>query len=428
MPYRKPVLKRKPKNSDNAFFSKIRGNIAQFIEEKSYDFYELEPIEVKEVLLDLENWEGPRDRDGNPDLRYYGAIKGSWIWFKKGQFLPVGDGWVIPLDPHIKSYPVRGESVVGVNYLGRTYYTTIINYWNNPNNSILTGLSDVGIKPKQAPPDIYMKPELGKPIQAEPGDLVIQGRYNNSINIGSQDMVGSSIKLVAGHSSDGTYDLKKDAASIYIQEKGGVSVKNPNSAMGENIVQGSKIVLDADYIVINAKKQLKLQGANLVEVVGKNTEVKHNAGGKIVTGETDKPIDEIREKTKKKLNDEAKKKLNEFKQTLKQTIGVQVQDFTNMLATLDTLQDKAKDAIEDTEKVVDKMRNTSFTLNAPKFTKVQDKVNKLQKDLAETPDILPNGSPNPKKFKLVADLINVFRSFSTLDFINEDIVTIEKKK
>ena len=31
MPYRKPVLKRKPKNSDNAFFSKIKGNIAGLI-------------------------------------------------------------------------------------------------------------------------------------------------------------------------------------------------------------------------------------------------------------------------------------------------------------------------------------------------------------------------------------------------------------
>tara|TARA_B100000287_G_scaffold276509_1_gene260478 strand:- start:437 stop:1717 length:1281 start_codon:yes stop_codon:yes gene_type:complete len=426
MPY-KINLSKKSTNTDNAFFNKIKGNVTQVIKERQYDFYELEPVEVKEVLLDLENWTGPF-KDEKPDLRYYGAIKGSWIINKEQQFLPIGDGWILPLDPNIKTYPVRGESVVCVNYLKRTYYTTILNFKNNPNNNIISGLSEYGIRDTEAPPDVYMKNDFNKPIQAEPGDLVIQGRYNNSINIGSQDMVGSSIKLVAGHSNDGTYDLKKDAASIYIQDKGGVTVKNPNSAMGENIVQGSKIVLDADYIVINAKKQLKLQGANLVEVVGGNTEVKHNAGGKIVTGETDKPIDEIREKTKKKFNDESKKKLNELKQTLKQTIGIQVQDFTNMLATLDSLQDKAKDAIEDTEKLVDKMRNTSFTLNAPKFTKVQDKVNKLQKDLAETPDLLPNGAPNPKKFKLVADLVNVFRSFSTLDFINEDIVTIEKKK
>ena len=241
-------------------------------------------------------------------------------------------------------------------------------------------------------------------------------------------MVGSSIKLVAGHSGDRTYDLKKDAASIYIQEKGGVKVKNPNNAMGENIVQGSKIILDADEIVINAKKGVKLQSGNLVEVVGKLVELKHNSGGQIVTGETEKPIDEVREKAKKKFNDEVKKKLDEVKKSVKQTIGMPLKEFTDMLENLNNLQDKAKDAMDDAEKLVDKMRNTSFTFNAPKFTKVQNDINKLQKDLAGTPDLLPNGAPNPKKIKLVADIVNVFRSFSTLDFINEDIVTIEKKK
>ena len=377
MSYKKS-LSRKSTNTDGALLNKIKGSVTQIIKERQYDFYELEPVEVKEVLLDTETWLGPRDSDGKPDLRYYGAIKGSWIINKEQSFLPMGDGWVLPLDPHIKSYPVRGESVICVNYLNRTYYTTIINYWNNPNNSVLAGLSEYGIRGTEAPPDIYMKPEFNKPIQAEPGDLVIQGRYNNSINIGSQDMVGSSIKLVAGHSGDRTYDLKKDAASIYIQEKGGVKVKNPNNAMGENIVQGSKIILDADEIVINAKKGVKLQSGNLVEVVGKLVELKHNSGGQIVTGETEKPIDEVREKAKKKFNDEVKKKLDEVKKSVKQTIGMPLKEFTDMLENLNNLQDKAKDAMDDAEKLVDKMRNTSFTFNAPKFTKVQNDVNKLQ--------------------------------------------------
>ena len=36
--------------------------------------------------------------------------------------------------------------------------------------------------------------------------------------------------------------------------------------MGENIVQGSKIVLDADYIVINAKKQLKFRSVRMTSL------------------------------------------------------------------------------------------------------------------------------------------------------------------
>ena len=87
-----------------------------------------------------------------------------------------------------------------------------------------------------------------------------------------------------------------------------------------------------------------------------------------------------------------------------------------------------KSLYKDIEKKIKQIRQVSFTFDAQEFTKVQDKVNKLQKDLAETPDLLPNGAPNPKKFKLVADLITVFRSFATLDFMNKDIVTIKKKE
>ena len=62
-------------------------------------------------------------------------------------------------------------------------------------------------------------------------------------------------------------------------------------------------------------------------------------------------------------------------------------------------------------------------MNGQKFTKLQDKVNRLQKDLAETP---PN---DPVRIaRLSVELLDVFRSFATLDFLNKDIVTIEQKK
>ena len=39
---------------------------------------------------------------------------------------------------HIKNYRVVGEVVVCTNFLGRTYYTNILNWSNNPNNNIQT--------------------------------------------------------------------------------------------------------------------------------------------------------------------------------------------------------------------------------------------------------------------------------------------------
>ena len=303
MPYIKKVNDIALGNS-NTFFNKIKSEIVNLIKASETEFYELELFSVQDILLDTEVLP-------NNDYKYYGAIKGYWINDENKKILPKGEVWVLPLDPTIKRYPLKGENVVCVNYLGRTYYTNILNHKNNPNNNIMTGLVSKGVI-GEAPPMVSTDPVYSKPIQVEPGDTIIQGRFNNSINIGSQDMVGSSIKLVAGHSDDKTYDLEKDSASIYIQDGGSVKVKNPNSKMGSNIVTGKKIILDADYIVINAKKQLKLQGGDLVEVIGGNTEIKHNAGGQIATGETEKAIDELRERVKKKLVDEFEEKKKEF--------------------------------------------------------------------------------------------------------------------
>jgi len=274
-----------------------------------------------------------------------------------------------------------------------------------------------------ASPTISTVPTFNKPVVANPGDIVIQGRFNNSINIGSQDMVGSSIKLVAHGSwtdrGNPTYDLEKDAASIYIQDGGNVKVKNPNSKLGSNIVTGRKIVLDADYIVINAKKQLKLQGADLVEVVGGNTEIKHNKGGKIFTGETEKAIDELRENFSRKLVDEFEKTKEEFLEASVKTREA----FNKGIQDLKDLDDKISNAYQDIEKKVEMLRNTSFTLNAAEFTKLNEKVVKLTKRLAETPPNDPVGIA-----LVVKDLVEVLRSYATLDFINKDIVTIEQKK
>ena len=395
----------------NSFFNKIKGEITALIQANKMEFYELELFNVTNVLL--KESELP-----NKNYKYYGAIQGYWVNDDTKKTLPKGEVWVLPLDPHIKKYPLPGENVVCVNYLGRTYYSTILNHQNNPNNNILSGLS--GNAPKgEAPPEVSTVPTFNKPLPANMGDIVIQGRFNNSINIGSQDMVGSSIKLVAHGRENPTYDLEKDAASIYIQDGGNVTVNNPNSKLGSNIVTGKKIVLDADYIVINAKKQLKLQGGDLVEVVGGNTEIKHNAGGQIATGETEKAIDELRERTKKKLVDAFEDTKKEFidAKNLGQTA------FDKGIKDLKDLDDKMKDAVKDIEKKIKQIRQVSFTFDAQEFTKLQDKVNKLQAELGSTPPTDP-----VRITRLGIELIDVFRSFVTLDFMNKDIVTIKKKK
>jgi len=445
MPYKK-YLNEISLGNTNEFFNRIKGEVISLIKASEFEFYELELFSVQDILLKEDDLPLKKGTVNVVDFKYYGAIKGHWINNENKKILPMGEQWVLPLDPTIKRYPIKGENVVCVNYLGRTYYTTTLNHNNNPNNSILSGLSSK-TNVLEVPPMISTDPKYSKPVLVEPGDISIQGRFNNSINIGSQDMVGSSIKLVAGHFdahlNDSyfqgrgggekrkrgkygrrlgealTYDLEKDSASIYIQDGGNVTVKNPNSKLGSNIVTGKKIILDADYIVINAKKQLKLQGGDLVEVVGGNTEIKHNAGGQIATGETEKAIDELRERTKKKLVDAFEDTKKEFidAKNLGQTA------FDKGIKDLKDLDDKMKDAVKDIEKKIKQIRQVSFTFDAQEFTKLQDKVNKLQAELGSTPPTDP-----VRITRLGIELIDVFRSFVTLDFMNKDIVTIKKKK
>lgn len=398
--------------------NKIKGEVTSLIRENEYDFYELEPFEVKEVLLDKKLFEG----QGALPKKYYGAIRGTFVNNTNQAVLDNGgNGYVLPMDSHIKNYPVIGEYVVCTNFLGRTYYTNILNWNNNPNNSIQAGLSSNSKVNLPARPQITTDIEYGSPVVSEPGDVVIEGRFNNHITLGKQDEVGSSIKLVAGDDSN---DINKSKASIFIQDGGNVTVDNPNKAYPATLVSGAKIILNADDIVINARNTLKLQSGDLTEVVGGSTEIKHNAGGQVVTGETEKFIDESRERVKKVIADEIKNQVNQ----LKDTIAPNIEQYNRAIKQIKKLSDNVKDARKANEKLINKTRKVSVTFNAEMFAKTQDKINKLQTDLAQIPNPPSSPADGVKLVKIIKQLFDVFRSFSVLDFMNTDIVTIEKKK
>ena len=412
MPYR--VFKNKSNTRiGGPLINKIKGEVTSLIRENQYDFYELEPFEVQEVLLDKKLFEG----EGALDTKYYGAVRGRFINDSNQAVLDNGgNGFVLPMDSHIKNYPVVGEVVVCANFLGRTYYTNILNWSNNPNNNIQAGISSNQKVNLPAQPQITTDLQYGNPVVSEPGDVVIEGRFNNHITLGKQNEVGSSIKLVAGDDSN---DINKSKASIFIQDGGTVKIDNPNKAFPSTIVTGAKIVLNADDIVINARNTLKLQSGDLTEVVGGSTEIKHNAGGQVITGETEQFVEELKTKAVKEVTDVIDAEV----QVLKDTANIAIEEYNKQVQNIKNLTDSVKDARKNVEKTIKAVRNTSFTMNGQKFTKLQDKVNRLQTELASTPPTDP-----VRIARLGLELTNVFRSFITLDFLNKDIVTIEQKK
>ena len=106
--------RRKTKSSNitsfgNSQVQRIHSDIHRIMDSREYDFYELEPLEVKEVLLDKNKL--PKKSNGKPNYKYYGAIKGSWCNNKDQQIL--GDGvHILPIDTQIKRYPVVGENEI----------------------------------------------------------------------------------------------------------------------------------------------------------------------------------------------------------------------------------------------------------------------------------------------------------------------------
>lgn len=415
MPYR--VYKNKSNTRiGGPLINKIKGEVASLIRENQYDFYELEPFEVQEVLLDKKLFEG----EGALNSKYYGAVRGRFINDSNQAVLDNGgNGFVLPMDSHIKNYPVVGEVVVCTNFLGRTYYTNILNWSNNPNNTIQAGISSNQKVNLPAQPQITTDLQYGNPVVSEPGDVVIEGRFNNHITLGKQDEVGSSIKLVAGDDSN---DINKSKASIFIQDGGTVKVDNPNKAFPSTIVTGAKIILNADDIVINAKNTLKLQSGDLTEVVGGSTEIKHNSGGQVVTGETEQFVEELRERAVKEVTDVIKTQV----QALKDTANIGIEEYNRQVQQIKNLTDSVKDARKNIEKVVNKTRKVSVSFDAEKFAKNQEVIltnfNEIQ---ALVPGLPLTITEVEKK---ISEVVDALRSFATLDFMNMDIVTIEKKK
>ena len=414
--------RRKTKSSNitsfgNSQVQRIHSDIHRIMDSREYDFYELEPVEVKEVLLDKNKL--PKKSNGKPNYKYYGAIKGSWVNNKDQQIL--GDGvHILPLDTQIKRYPVVGENVVCVNYFGQTYYSDIINIKNNPNNNIKTGLSDRNNKTisiQTTDEDFRYQ----RNIEANRGDLVLTGRYASSIKIGENDLV-PSVQIVAGHNTEELeinepvkHNLNKDDASIYVQAKGGSQeIKNPNPELSDIYTKGSVIVLDADYIVLNAKQVLRQQSGELNEVIGKNVEIKHNQkDGTIFTGETKKILDNLRNGPIVAIQNEIKRCIKE----IRKLGNVPQKEFEE----LKQLGKKLKDIKIDPSKTLGQITNLNPTLKTKEFIDLENEYKNAQKGLEQA---TPKAATDPVGFAIaLGKLTKVISKFARGDFLRRDIIT-----
>ena len=110
---------------------------------KGTDFYELEPVEVLEVLQGdniPDNYKVELS-DGKKveDYAYVGAIKGRYIYSRQGE--EKGFDYFKPLNPNMYAFPAQHEIVIGIEFMGKKFYTSILNIFGNNNFNQVPNIS-----------------------------------------------------------------------------------------------------------------------------------------------------------------------------------------------------------------------------------------------------------------------------------------------
>jgi len=228
-------------------------------------FYELEVFEVLDVF-----------RDGGT-IQEPGEVKGRYLTDSPKEKITTFK----PLNANILQMPVVGELWLGLHYTigdSNPYYMgrvgkdlSLVNdggYYNESapgeeraidtlklgqavlNSNKLFKDYKEGVKFKNISPQKLVSFE---------GDTIIQGRFGNTIRLGSNQDSGifnsPNIKIVSGLVSGGE-DLDDDASSIYLTSQEVVDYSNPSFSVMDSDYDLPQITIDSDRLVFNAKRDV----------------------------------------------------------------------------------------------------------------------------------------------------------------------------
>jgi hypothetical protein len=194
------------------------GSVANLIKnlKSESEFYELEVGEVLDVLLTHKDLEEKKQVSSDSsvsgqetEFKDIGMVKVRLLKSQNG-LLEDLCSWYYPLESNIRQYPLKGEYVVCVNYLGMQFYTQTLNFISHINTNSVPGLSNVIDKPDpgifstlysfidsgEEPPkeekeetfslgEFFTRNRLIRQLKPYEGDITIQGRFGNTIRLGS---------------------------------------------------------------------------------------------------------------------------------------------------------------------------------------------------------------------------------------------------
>ena len=227
------------------------------------EFHATEPAIVNKVYINPTNDDFPKrkiDENEVPDYSKYGTIDASFVMGT--ETLPNN---IKPLSTHIATYPLKGEVVNITQHGGDYYYDIPLNLNQDINMNRSYGERGDGTVTPQ-------RTKFNRRVYASSGDTVIQGRFGNSIKLGSDSLYESpNIKIVCGQSQklsnlqlknfDSKFvhveDLNNDGSSIYMTSGPDhiplqTTLSTQNFPRNNNLF-GNMIILNSDRLVLQAK-------------------------------------------------------------------------------------------------------------------------------------------------------------------------------
>ena len=259
----------------------LKKRINEIVQESK--FYELEPVEVLEVHLDDTKSSFPTI-EGEPDYSYIGGVIGRFVFSEQGLNIDRCKNFK-PLNPNMNITPAVGEIVIGVKYLSDYYFTSAVNLFGNPNLNVQHGVSRIkrkntlsskqGITTPAEENDTntnvgyYLDDGRNKDarkILPNEGDIILEGRFGNSIRIGSdiknENQDSPNIILNAGQTIEGdtkvpiTEKIDTDGSSIYLTTNQTLEFTPAiESKVITGEISGKNILLSSDRILFNSKEK-----------------------------------------------------------------------------------------------------------------------------------------------------------------------------
>ena len=271
----------RPERGGIQTLNSLKKRINEIVQESK--FYELEPVEVLEVHLDDTKSSFPTI-EGEPDYSYIGGVIGRFVFSEQGLNIDRCKSFK-PLNPNMNITPAVGEIVIGVKYLSDYYFTSAVNLFGNPNLNVQHGVSRIkrkntlsskqGITTPAEENDTntnvgyYLDDGRNKDarkILPNEGDIILEGRFGNSIRIGSDLKNGNTespnIILNVGQTIEGDTKvpiqekIDTDGSSIYLTTNQTLEFTPAiESKVITGEISGKNILLSSDRILFNSKEK-----------------------------------------------------------------------------------------------------------------------------------------------------------------------------